>query len=513
MNTQTLTLTLVQSPGGASGESRQVPSSGMTIGRGAQCDWVLPDPQRSLSRTHCRLEWVDGGWRVRDLSSNGTFVNGDPDPVGQERTRNLHDGDRVRLGDYELTLQLRQPAPTVSPFGAQPAASLFGDPGPGLGFAGVRLPGLDDPLPAARAPWQPPPAVHDHSPATSDAFMPPAVMPAPAASASPAGSSQAVPDDWFRSALIGKPSATSRAVPAPEEPFGHPQGPSAASAPPLAPSPPSARAAQAPVPAFGVPPTDWMPSIEPSREAAPAPAPPPVAVQPVASPPMAHFGAEVAPRAQPPLSATPSATVAPAAASPQPGSGSSLSSLALLMEAAGLPPDTAQRATADPDAALRQAGAVLLAAVAGLRSLLVARGLVKREFRIEQTMLRPKDNNPLKFAASDELALASLMDPRMKGLEAVEQAIGDLTEHEVAVLRATQAAARAMLESLSPTLLEQEDAGGGLLPGATEKRLWQAYQRRHAKLLAQLEDDFESAFGTAFARAYEQAVRGKGSRS
>ena len=512
MNTQTLTLTLVQSPGGASGESRQVPPLGMAIGRGAQCDWVLPDPQRSLSRTHCRLEWADGGWRVRDLSSNGTFVNGDPDPVGQDRTRKLRDGDRLRLGDYELTLQLRQPAPTVSPFGAQPAASLFGEPGPGLGFAGVRLPGLDDPLPAARAPWQPPPAVHDHSPATSDAFIPPAVMPVPAAAVSPAASAHAVPDDWFRSALIGKPGGASRAVPAAEEPFGQAQGPSAAAAPPP-PSAPAERAAQAPVPAYGVPPTDWMPSIDPPREAAPVPASPPVAFQPLASTPVAPFGAEPAPRVRAPLTPAPAATAAPAAASAQPGRGSSLSSLALLMDGAGLPPDSLHRAAADPDAALRQAGAVLLAAVAGLRSLLVARGLVKREFRIEQTMLRPKDNNPLKFAASDELALASLLDPRMKGLQAVEQAIGDLTEHEVAVLRATQAAARAMLESLSPALLEQEDAGGGLLPGATEKRLWQAYQRRHAKLLAQLEDDFESAFGTAFARAYEQAVRGTGSPS
>jgi type VI secretion system protein ImpI/type VI secretion system protein len=73
-------------------------------------------------------------------------------------------------------------------------------------------------------------------------------------------------------------------------------------------------------------------------------------------------------------------------------------------------------------------------------------------------------------------------------------------------MAATQAAARALLEQLDPAVLEAEDSGGGLLPGAAEKRLWQAYKKHHAKLQAQFEDDFESAFGKAFARAYEQAV-------
>ena len=76
----------------------------------------------------------------------------------------------------------------------------------------------------------------------------------------------------------------------------------------------------------------------------------------------------------------------------------------------------------------------------------------------------------------------------------------------MAVMSAAQAAARAMLKGLSPASLEAEDSGGGMLPGATEKRLWTAYKRRYATLLAQLEDDFDSAFRTEFARAYEQAV-------
>jgi type VI secretion system FHA domain protein len=184
----------------------------------------------------------------------------------------------------------------------------------------------------------------------------------------------------------------------------------------------------------------------------------------------------------------------------------------VLIEGAGLAADNLPRAVQDPDKVLRQAGAVLQASVAGLRALLIARNLVKREFRIEQTLLSSKDNNPLKFAASDEVALASLLDDRTESLRVVQQAIDDLTEHEVAVMSSTQAAARAMLERLSPAALEAEDPGGGMLPGAQEKRLWAAYKRRYAQLVAQLEDDFDSAFGTAFARAYEQAVNAGGRR-
>jgi type VI secretion system FHA domain protein len=155
---------------------------------------------------------------------------------------------------------------------------------------------------------------------------------------------------------------------------------------------------------------------------------------------------------------------------------------------------------------MRTAGTMLRAAVAGLRALLIARADVKREFRIEQTMLRATNNNPVKFAATEEQALAALLDPRGNGLAALKETVDDLTAHQVATLAATQAAARALLDRLAPGPLEAEDPGGGLLPGAREKRLWEAYRRRHAQLLEQFEDDFDSAFGKAFARAYEQAA-------
>jgi len=52
-----------------------------------------------VSRDHCRLVPTDAGWRIEDCSStNGLFVN------GQRITgHDLKHGDRIRIGEYELT--------------------------------------------------------------------------------------------------------------------------------------------------------------------------------------------------------------------------------------------------------------------------------------------------------------------------------------------------------------------------------------------------------------------------
>jgi type VI secretion system protein ImpI/type VI secretion system protein len=181
--------------------------------------------------------------------------------------------------------------------------------------------------------------------------------------------------------------------------------------------------------------------------------------------------------------------------------------MAALLRGAGIPPGALHGAAAgNPLAVFEQAGAALRAAVSGIRALLIARADVKREFRIEQTMLRAAGNNPVKFAATDEAAIAALLAGGPRGPQAVAETVGDLTAHEVATLAATQAAARALLLKLAPEVVEEADAGGGGLFGSREKRLWDAYRRLHARVTEQFEDDFDSAFGKEFARAYEQAV-------
>jgi pSer/pThr/pTyr-binding forkhead associated (FHA) protein len=44
------------------------------IGRVDSCDVVLPDDE--VSRSHCVIDLMNGGWCLVDRSSNGTFHNG-----------------------------------------------------------------------------------------------------------------------------------------------------------------------------------------------------------------------------------------------------------------------------------------------------------------------------------------------------------------------------------------------------------------------------------------------------
>jgi DNA-binding response OmpR family regulator len=78
--------------GQLSGQSWTLDREVMTIGRGADCDIVLPE--RQVSRRHARVERRNQGYLLIDLGSkNGTHIN------GQEvnKPQLLQDGDEVQI--------------------------------------------------------------------------------------------------------------------------------------------------------------------------------------------------------------------------------------------------------------------------------------------------------------------------------------------------------------------------------------------------------------------------------
>lgn len=81
---------------------------GLTIGRGKENDWVLPDPHRHLSKNHCLIEFIDGQFTVTDTSSNGVFLNNSGEPLGRDNSALLQDGDQLRLGPYEIEVRLEE---------------------------------------------------------------------------------------------------------------------------------------------------------------------------------------------------------------------------------------------------------------------------------------------------------------------------------------------------------------------------------------------------------------------
>jgi type VI secretion system protein ImpI/type VI secretion system protein len=499
----TLTLSILRCPDSAVPETRQVSGGDYRIGRGPDNDWVLPDPTRVLSKHHCVIEFRGGFWQVRDLSTNGTFLNAAAEPIGKDQVRPLSDGDRLRLGPFEIEARI---APEVAQgaFVPPPAQPYVPPPMPGYGLGGSAAPPAGGYPGAGSSGWVPPP----------DPLRDPMAPPPPGAdifSAPLPGLGPATPPP-------GSPGAPGPILPADFDPLAEPLPmpdhapatsdaflvPKPAAAPDILPEDWNLTPARAPDPIAGLP--DPFADAPPPGASAPAAPGPPRREDPFASLPDPFAEAPPPPLAPLPpqagadrLASVPTAPAGPPAS--RTGAGDAGAALEAFLSGAGLrlPPGT------DPAAALHAAGSAFRAAIAGMRALLIARADVKREFRIEQTMLRAAGNNPVKFAATDEAAMAALLT-QPNGPAAVAETADDLTAHQIATIAATQAAARALLERLDPKHLEAADTGGGMF-GAREKRLWEAYKKLHAEVTAQFDDDFDSAFGKAFARAYEKASR------
>jgi type VI secretion system protein ImpI/type VI secretion system protein len=382
-----LTLTTLRCPDGVPPQTRRVDGHDFSIGRGVDNDWVLPDPNRHLSKRHCRLTFDGEEWRLADSSTNGTFVNLDDAPVGPSGCM-LRDGDHLRLGLYEIDVRIMADSPAA-----------------------------------------PQPDLEDLEDAGDDRTR------------------------VFRSAPPRAASAVAEAdldVLDTNSPFG--------GSTPRAPAPMEI-------------PEDW--NSDPFAEEPPAPA-----AEPVAPPKLPELV----------------------------GDGPDL--MAAFLRGAGIDAAAPEHA----EAAMEAMGAAFRAVVTGVRQVLQARASIKSEFRIEQTMIRARGNNPLKFSPSHDAALASLVGlgrrNDMPAAEAVRDALRDMQLHELASMAAMQAAVKSLVATFDPEKLRAAAEQGGLALVAAQRkaRAWDAFEALHARTTMALADDFDSVFGKAFAVAYEQTL-------
>lgn len=85
---------------------REFPAVGGTIGRGPDNDWVLPDESRYVSSRHAVIDYQGGAYYLVDTSRNGVYVNGSDTPVGQGHPQRLFDGDQLRIGEFEIAVDI-----------------------------------------------------------------------------------------------------------------------------------------------------------------------------------------------------------------------------------------------------------------------------------------------------------------------------------------------------------------------------------------------------------------------
>ena len=86
--------------------SRVFGVNGGSVGRAPDNDWILPDVRRVVSGHHFVVQYHSGKYWLRDISTNGVYVNDAGEPASTVGRVELHDGDRLRLGDYELLVSV-----------------------------------------------------------------------------------------------------------------------------------------------------------------------------------------------------------------------------------------------------------------------------------------------------------------------------------------------------------------------------------------------------------------------
>lgn len=153
------------------GREYTVGATGVTIGRDAGCDVVVPSPE--VSRKHAELIPGADGYAVSDLSTNGVFVNGQRVKGAQALSR----GDVIRIGTEEFRFyadaartsgERPMSPPTPGELPPLPPTARVSTPVPGMAAINPSAPSAARPTRAAdRAPT--PPAPSPRAPSRPDA--------------------------------------------------------------------------------------------------------------------------------------------------------------------------------------------------------------------------------------------------------------------------------------------------------------------------------------------------------
>ena len=155
----------------------------------------------------------------------------------------------------------------------------------------------------------------------------------------------------------------------------------------------------------------------------------------------------------------------------------------------------------DPEAYLRSMGELMRLMIERIREVLMARAEVKRELGVEQTMLRPRNNNALKFSVTPEDAVAALLQPNRPGylppMQAAREALDDIGSHQLAVMAGVQTALFDLLKRFDPAALEKRLTGGSIfdniMPAAKKARIWELFCATYKDIAREAEGGFQLA--------------------
>lgn len=429
---------------------------GGAIGRAPGNDWCLTDNDRVISNTHAFIQYKNGEFYFCDNSTNGSLLNNVQLAKGDERP--LKNGDFLKIGPYDIAVEYEagfavdvspNPAPLIpTPTPAVPDVSLGVGTGPGETLDPLELLGAGG---GSATVDLPPP---DFDFANQDA-QPDHSGPESMGYKAP----NVIPDP--NPAL--RVDTGSQGIPENWDETGF------------------------------MPSSTAEPEIPPPAAPTPSPLPP---VQPDASP-----------------TATVAQPIPPIQAQIPPQQGGSSpddqNSLAVLLEAAGIPPESA---TSETYAML---GQIMHVVVQGTVDVLRARAQIKDQFRVPATMLKPVENNPLKFSINAQDALQNLFTKNNPGyqtpVDAFVESFEDIKAHQLAMIAGMRAAYESMLEYFNPDDLAAEfdrSLKRSVLGSVLNKtKYWELYEDLYKSTAGDADASFHKLFGDEFARAYEDQMQ------
>ncbi|MEO8466025.1 MAG: type VI secretion system-associated FHA domain protein TagH [Gammaproteobacteria bacterium] len=443
---------------------REFGHSGGTIGRSLESDWVLPDGQRYLSSRHASIDYRSGSYYVVDSSTNGVYVNDAEQPVGRGNPQRLFTGDRLRIGEYEMQVE------------------ILGEDNTGAQFTGTH----EDPV--SKAQRVPPP-----DPTRADLL--------------PGHEITAVGIEWMIDEEADQSDARKAAKQhaanganltlaeyPPPKPKARPHVEVSADPPPIRPAPPTVSAAA---------------HIKATRK--PPPNPPPKPKGPVpkskASPATpAVSSARPAERSAPPKGepAASAATARPTASAAATGSAVALDAF---FRGAGLP--ALKLDDKQTEQTLHRLGQIMREVILGVSENLHLRADQKNALRVPTTTIQPQRNNPLKFSASVEEALTNLLFRQsgeyLGAIEAVRETFGDIKQHQQHLLAAMRTAVSDYIGRLDPEDLESKFSNGkrGIMNAANKLKYWDLFKDLYQVVANGQPGQLPQQFLEDLTRAYE----------
>ena len=369
---------------------REFGANGGTIGRALQNDWILPDRDRFISGRHATIDFRSGAWYLADTSTNGVYINDEEEPLGRRHPRRLFDGDRLRMGDFLMSVSIDEgedlDIPAVPP---QPSANH------------LELMVPEEPI------------------KTGIQLL---------------SEEEITGDDEFQSTLFGK--RTQKMVHKPPVP---------------------AKVERRPVP--------------------------------------------VKPRPAPVRRYTDTG---------------GLTAEQLFEEFLnGLGIDRADlHPSADPGEIMLNAGQVLREFVGGIVDLLISRANLKSMFKLDQTTVLPRHNNPLKLSENTEATLKQLLIGRegeyLGPLDSVREVCRDLKFHHEALAEGMSSAFLEIMDRFEPAELQEHFDRNinrkPLIEALTKMKYWQLYCDWYPTVTEPGSGGLPRQFGEEFVRAYEKRL-------